>query len=104
MGRFGPGFLIHHLPVHDAPEPAIIQPRNEFDKVPQIFRIHLFSSVLWCATFILPEYFIGNIISIHEYRDYLTDFLIIITVIAITVVFVFSIRDYTKRTSTRLLE
>jgi membrane-associated protein len=55
---------------------------------------NLVSSIVWCITFLVLGYYIGNIAVISGYLDILTDVFLVIMVVAIIIVLVMFVRDY----------
>jgi membrane-associated protein len=96
MDRFGPAALIlsRFMPVLNLP--SFIAGVNAME-YRRYVGFNLISSVVWCGTFLMLGYYIGNIAIISEYLDFLTDLFFVIMAVAIIIVLVMFIHDYMKR-------
>jgi membrane-associated protein len=96
MDRFGPSGLIlsRFMPVLNLP--SFVAGLNAMDYRRYVV-FNLFSSVVWCATFLILGYYIGSISIISQYLDILTDLFFILMAAAIIIVLVMFARDYVRR-------
>ena len=96
MDRFGPFGLIlsRFMPVLNLP--SFVAGLNAMEYRRYVV-FNLFSSVVWCATFLILGYYIGSISIINQYLDILTDLFFILMAAAIIIVLVMFARDYVRR-------
>ncbi len=100
MDRFGPASMIlsRFMPVLNLP--SFIAGVNAMEYRRYVV-FNLVSSVVWCGTFLVLGYSIGNIAIINEYLDIITDFFLVIMAVAIIIVLVMFVRDYARRNGNR---
>ncbi len=100
MDRFGPASMIlsRFMPVLNLP--SFIAGVNAMEYRRYVV-FNLVSSVVWCGTFLVLGYSIGNIAIINEYLDIITDLFLVIMAVAIIIVLVMFVRDYARRNGNR---
>jgi membrane-associated protein len=93
MNRFGPLSLVlsRFLPVLNMPSFIAGADAMSYRKY---VLFNFFSSIVWCSTLMAMGYFVGSISLVGEYLDYITDFFLVITAIAIIIAVVLFVRDY----------
>ena len=100
MDRFGPASMIlsRFMPVLNLP--SFIAGVNAMEYRRYVV-FNLVSSVVWCGTFLVLGYSIGNIAIINEYLDIITDLFLVIMAVAIIIVLFMFVRDYARRNGNR---